>query len=835
VVAGHSCTIKVTFSPTAIGTRSGQLMVSDSDSTSPQSVHLSGTGSATGLSALSVTPANPTIPLGRQQQFAATGYFKNGSSADLTTSVSWTSSAPTVATISNSTGSQGLATSAKQGTTNITAMLGPISGSTKLTVIPPVLVSLAVSPTNAAVTVGKTLPIAALGTFSDGTSQLITTSVSWGSSDNSIATVSQGLATGIAAGKALITASVGSLVASTSLTVNPVPSLVSITVSPQNALIFLGKTIQFLALGVFSDGSSQDLTASVTWLSSNSGFATISHESGSQGLATGVAQGTVTITASAQYLGLHNPPFGTATLIVQTPVVDSLSISQVNPSVQIADRLSLTAIGHLTDGSTKDVTKQVNWVSANSSVATVSDALAAPGVVTGITEGVATVTATIPFFSISASTSVTVTFQQPAAVSIRPATVSIPLGDAQQFTAIVTFADGNSLDWTPNVLWNSADPTVAAFGGSSLGRATSLGLGTTTVSALVGSVSGSAVLTVTPPVPGEGRFAYVANGADSTLSAYRIDGATGLLTSNGTISVGDGIYPGALATDPLHKFLYAGNLNNLSMSGFTIDPAAGTLSPLLNSPFSTQFPWAIAVHPSGKFLYVASGPGNVLVYSLDASGTPTFTSSQTDSITGGTIALAIDPLGKFVYTANVNANTVSAHSIDLSTGALAPVLGSPFAAGSNPFSVSVHPSGRFLFVPNVNGQNVSAYTIDSSSGALVPIPGSPFSVGQTPTYVALHPSGAFAYVLNQSSNTISAFTIDSTTGALSPIAGSPFTIADGVGPVAASVDPLGKALYVVNQSSNSISIFAIDATSGALSSRGSVQTGSNPLSIVLTQ
>jgi 6-phosphogluconolactonase len=117
----------------------------------------------------------------------------------------------------------------------------------------------------------------------------------------------------------------------------------------------------------------------------------------------------------------------------------------------------------------------------------------------------------------------------------------------------------------------------------------------------------------------------------------------------------------------------------------------------------------------------------------------------------------------------------------------------------------------------------------------VPITGSPFSAGQTPKFVTLHPSGAFAYVLNQSSDTISAFAVDSTTGALSPVPGSPFTILDGVGPVAASVDPLGKTLYVVNQSSNSMSIFAIDATSGALSSMGSIQTGSNPISIVLTQ
>src|SRR5437016_2295773 len=93
-----------------------------------------------------VSTVNVTIPFGRQQQFAATGHFKNGSSADLTTSVTWTSSVPTVATISNSIGSQGLATSAKQGTTTIMATLGSLVTSTSLTVNPPPsLVSITVS------------------------------------------------------------------------------------------------------------------------------------------------------------------------------------------------------------------------------------------------------------------------------------------------------------------------------------------------------------------------------------------------------------------------------------------------------------------------------------------------------------------------------------------------------------------------------------------------------------------------------------------------------------------------------------------------------------------
>jgi HYDIN/CFA65/VesB-like, Ig-like domain/Bacterial Ig-like domain (group 2) len=89
---GHSCVIKVTFTPSAVGARSGQLVVTDNDDTSPQSISLSGTGTATGLSSIAILPSNPTVSVGTQQQLTAIGYFKNGRQADLTTSVAWSSS-----------------------------------------------------------------------------------------------------------------------------------------------------------------------------------------------------------------------------------------------------------------------------------------------------------------------------------------------------------------------------------------------------------------------------------------------------------------------------------------------------------------------------------------------------------------------------------------------------------------------------------------------------------------------------------------------------------------------------------------------------------------------
>ena len=59
------------------------------------------------LVSLALTPLNPSLPRGTVQQFTATGTYSDGSTQDLTTSVSWTSSDTSVATISNAAGSNG--------------------------------------------------------------------------------------------------------------------------------------------------------------------------------------------------------------------------------------------------------------------------------------------------------------------------------------------------------------------------------------------------------------------------------------------------------------------------------------------------------------------------------------------------------------------------------------------------------------------------------------------------------------------------------------------------------------------------------------------------------
>src|SRR5205814_185492 len=179
---------------------------------------------------------------------------------EMSNSVSWSSSNTSVATVT----SGGLATGGAQGGRQISAS-GGVTGSTTLTVGPATLASIAITPANPSIPKGTTQQFTATGTYSDGSTVEMTDSVSWSSSDTSVATItSGGLATSITQGSSTISAS-GGVTGSTTLTVGPA-TLVSIAVTPANPSIPKGTTQQLTATGTYSDGSTQDLTGSATWV-----------------------------------------------------------------------------------------------------------------------------------------------------------------------------------------------------------------------------------------------------------------------------------------------------------------------------------------------------------------------------------------------------------------------------------------------------------------------------------------------------------------------------------------------------------------------------------------
>ena len=83
------------------------------------------------LTSLTITPIDPSIPLGNSQRFTATGSFSDGTTENLTNQATWKSSSVNVATI----GVNGLANTVATGTTTITASVNGVSGVSGNTVL----------------------------------------------------------------------------------------------------------------------------------------------------------------------------------------------------------------------------------------------------------------------------------------------------------------------------------------------------------------------------------------------------------------------------------------------------------------------------------------------------------------------------------------------------------------------------------------------------------------------------------------------------------------------------------------------------------------------------
>lgn len=175
----------------------------------------------------------------------------------------------------------------------------------------------------------------------------------------------------------------------------------------------------------------------------------------------------------------------------------------------------------------------------------------------------------------------------------------------------------------------------------------------------------------------------------------------------------------------------------------------------------------------------------------------------------------------FLYVSNTNdsAGNISAFSVNVNTGALTPVPGSPFATGAagsfpGPAAMVDREFGNnFLYVAlagtaNANNE-IAAFVIDGNTGALTPVPGSPFTTGKDPLYMTLDGPGNFLYTSNIQDNTISAFSFDNT-GALIPVPGSPFP---GGGSSVGGMSAYSGFLYVADSQGNAIRGFVVDDTS----------------------
>lgn len=477
------------------------------------------------LSSISVTPTNPFSDIFTTQQFTATAIYSDNSVKDVTNVVRWSSQSALIAIVSNQVSSKGLALGIGVGSTNIIATLGNVTGSTTLQVTAAVLTGIDVSPININLPTGSQQLYTATGTYSNGRNQDITTQVLWQSSTPSIASISnapgyEGLANGIRAGSVIISATLDGVVGTTNLTVNS-PTLQSITVTPITPTIANGTEQQFTATGTYSDSSTRDLTTAATWVSSTPSVAVISNVSGSKGLASSIAGGSTTITA------IFNNVSGNTTLTVSAATLTSITVTPANASMPIGTDQPFTATGNYSDATTKNITREVTWISSKNSKATISNATVTKGLATGVDSGSTTISAIKN--GISGSTALTV-FQA-------------NIGDSLEGGKIACLDGGLNNLITANV--NNAD--TIAWGGS----------GTTTNAQ--SSIDGGTNTTKIVTVLGAGT-----NYAAGVCAAYEIDSAGNTPCIGGNTCYNDWFLPAI-------KQLNCMRDNRNQISGFTKD------------------------------------------------------------------------------------------------------------------------------------------------------------------------------------------------------------------------------------------------------------------------
>jgi len=788
------------------------------------------------LTSVSISPLTPSVPKGVPQQFVATAHYADSSTLDATSVATWSSSDQTLATIDG----KGLAKTLLQGTPTIQAQYGGFNASTMLTIGPPVLASIAVTPSNPGVALGLSQQFTATGTLTDNSTQDLTGTATWSSTTTLVATINTtGLAQTVAQGSTTIKAVSNAITGSTLLTVLP-PALVSISIGG-NSSVHLPRPAAFAAIGNYSDGSTQDLTTTATW-GSSTGVATVNNA----GIASTISAGPTTITATGpnnvqgtlafNVLPPPAPRFG----YLLAPDAHSLSYYVVDPATGQLRIRGYLSIGSGFQGIVADPLGRYLYVTSSSNILE---------------------------YAVNSDGSLT---------SVGSLGVSITAGSNQQAV----------IDPSGKFLYNAtSNPSnaVAAF---------AINAGTGALTAVPGSPFATGGTSPGPIViDSRSRFLYIANLGGSSINGYTINSTTGALTSVGPPR-GTVTQPG-VTIDSLGRRLYALGFNCSCIDAFNIDGTTGALTRMANAPFTstngggarflldpaekfgyfynnalavfsvdlntgalTQLnggtPFANApevdfISSSGKFTYATPpGGGPVLVSNFPSSnGIPSQTSQMLGQSSFGHVfalvegAQGVSVTPQYVYATNLTDKTVSAFSMNPATGALTGgIAGSPFATSTAPASISVDPSGSFAFVANSGSNNVSAFTI-SNTGALAAVTGSPFASGANPTSLFADISGRLLYVANTGDDTVSGYSINRSTGALSALSNSPYTAL--LAPSAVVTDPTGQYAFVSSATpspSNQLLNYNVDILSSPGSygelqnnSSGQAPAGINPQGI----
>ncbi|MBD9438473.1 lactonase family protein [Pseudomonas sp. PDM04] len=350
-------------------------------------------------------------------------------------------------------------------------------------------------------------------------------------------------------------------------------------------------------------------------------------------------------------------------------------------------------------------------------------------------------------------------------------------------------------------------------------------------------------------------YAYISSPGDGLISQYRLDQSNGALSLVNQVNAGDQVNPMAITPDG--KVLFAAlRVKPFQVLGYRIDPKSGQLTPLSKAPLAQSMAY-LSTDRSGRYLLGASyGADAVTVQAIDKAYQP---SDNILSYATGPHAHSVrtDPSNRFAYTGNLGADRVLQYRLDDQTGALTPI-GSGYVsvpANTGPRHLTFSKDGKYLYVVGEMSGTVTAFSINDSTGALTQIAvanGIPerlkLAHGEvrdarnndlkddpTPRIWAadlqISPDGKLLFMTERTSSSVSAFAVDTTTGGLRFLQNYPV---EEQQPRNIAFSPNGRWLLVTGEKSAKVGTYAV-GSEGALKRVGEAASGKGALWIEVLQ
>ena len=619
-----------------------------------------------GLVSIAVTPTNPSIAVGKQQQFTATGTFSDGSKKDLTSSVTWTSSAPSVATI----GSGGLATGVAAGSTIIQATLATINGSTGLTVTAPNF-TVSASPASLSVAQGKqgtsTITTAISGGFNSAISLSASgmpsgTTVSFNpatipapGSGNSTMTITVGAGTLVGTYPITVTGNGGGIqqTATVTLTVTAAANF-TISASPASLSVVQGNQGTSTITTAISGGFNSAIALSASGMPSGTTVsfnpATIPAPGSGNSTMTitvgaGTLIGTYPITVTGNGGGMQRTAIVTLTVTAAPSFTISASPASLNVAQGNQGTSTITTIG--INGFNSAITLSASGMPSGTTVSFNPATIPAPG---------------------SGNSTMTITVGASTPAGSYPITVTANGGGIQQ-TTIVTLTVTAAANFTISASPASLSVVQGNQGTSTITTAVSGGFNSAISLSASGMPSGTTVSfnPATIPAPGSGNSTMtITVGAGTLIGTYPIT-----VTGNG-----GGIQRTATIT-----------LTVTATANFTISASPASLSVLQGNQGTSTITTAVSGGFNSAISLSASGMPSGTTVSFNPATIPAPGSgNSTMTITVGTSTA----VGTYVITVTGNGGGVQ-QSVSLTLTVTAQVAlawtasSSPGIAGYNAY------------------------------------------------------------------------------------------------------------------------------------------------------